>query len=116
VHEIKHDGYRMIVHRDGPPVRLFSRNAYDWTERLAIATAAESINADSFTIDGEVVVLGPDGLSRFEELSRREAARTAILRAFDLIEHEARIWAVARFFGAGASPGVSDPPNGSAPL
>jgi bifunctional non-homologous end joining protein LigD len=31
-------------------------------------------------------VLGPDGLSRFEELSRREAARTAILYAFDLIE------------------------------
>jgi hypothetical protein len=98
-------------------VRLFSRNAYDWTERLAaIATAAESINAESFTIDGEVVVLGPDGLSRFEELSRREAARTAILRAFDLIEHEARIWAVARFLSAGESPGVSDPPNGSAPV
>jgi ATP-dependent DNA ligase len=32
--------------------------------------------------------LGPDGLSRFEELSRREAARTAILYAFDLIEHD----------------------------
>jgi bifunctional non-homologous end joining protein LigD len=33
-------------------------------------------------------VLGPDGLSRFEELSRREAARTAILYAFDIIEHD----------------------------
>jgi ATP-dependent DNA ligase len=31
VHEIKHDGYRMIVHRDGPTVRLYSRNACDWT-------------------------------------------------------------------------------------
>jgi hypothetical protein len=29
-----------------------------------------------------------DGLSRFEELSRREAARTAILYAFDPIEHD----------------------------
>jgi ATP-dependent DNA ligase len=29
-----------------------------------------------------------DGLSRFEELSRREAADTAILFAFDLIEHD----------------------------
>jgi hypothetical protein len=46
------------------------------------------INAKSFTIDGEAVVVGPDGLSRFEELSRREAARTAILYAFDLIEHD----------------------------
>jgi hypothetical protein len=33
-------------------------------------------------------VLGPDGLSRFEELSRREGARTAMLYAFDMIEHE----------------------------
>jgi bifunctional non-homologous end joining protein LigD len=33
-------------------------------------------------------VLGPDGLSRFEELSSRAAARTAILYAFDLIEHD----------------------------
>jgi hypothetical protein len=29
VHEIKHDGYRMIVRRDGPTVRLYSRNTYD---------------------------------------------------------------------------------------
>jgi bifunctional non-homologous end joining protein LigD len=80
VHEIKHDGYRMIVRRDGSTVRLYSRNAYDWTARLAaIAAAAEQIEAKSFTIDGEAVVLGPDGLSRFEELRRREAADTAIL-------------------------------------
>jgi bifunctional non-homologous end joining protein LigD len=89
VHEIKHDGYRIMVRRDGPTVRLYSRNANDWTVRLAaIATAAERIKAKSFTIDGEAVVLGPDGLSRFEELSRREAARTAILYAFDLIERD----------------------------
>ena len=54
VHEIKHDGYRLIVRRDGPTVRLYSRNAYDWTSRLlAIATAAQRIKANSFTIDGE---------------------------------------------------------------
>jgi hypothetical protein len=33
-------------------------------------------------------VLGPDGLSRFEELQRRTAAHAAILYAFDLIEHD----------------------------
>jgi hypothetical protein len=33
-------------------------------------------------------VVGPDGLSRFEELRRREAAHKAILYAFDLIEHD----------------------------
>jgi bifunctional non-homologous end joining protein LigD len=89
VHEIKHDGYRMIVRRDGAAVRLYSRNANDWTARLrGIADGAERIKANSFTINGEAVVLEPDGLSRFEELSRREAADTAILYAFDLIEHD----------------------------
>jgi len=33
-------------------------------------------------------VLGPDGLSRFDELRRQAAARTAVLYAFDLIEHD----------------------------
>src|SRR6266851_2483453 len=89
VHEIKHDGYRLIVRRDGVTVRLFTRNAYDWTVRLpAIAAAAGRIKAKSFTIDGEAVVLGPDGLSRFDELRRRPAAHTAVLYAFDLIEHD----------------------------
>jgi bifunctional non-homologous end joining protein LigD len=89
VHEIKHDGYRILVRRDGSTVRLYSRNATDWTARLrAIADGAERIKARSFTIDGEAVVLEPDGLSRFEELNRREAADTAILYAFDLIEHD----------------------------
>jgi bifunctional non-homologous end joining protein LigD len=90
VHEIKHDGYRLIVRRDGPNVRLYSRNAYDWTARLvaAIAAAAGQIKAKSFTIDGEAVVLGADGLSRFEELRSRSAAHAAILYAFDLIERD----------------------------
>jgi ATP-dependent DNA ligase len=71
VHEIKDDGYRLIVRRDGPTVRLYTRNAYDWTVRLpAIAAAAQLIKAKSFTIDGEAVVLGPDGLSRLDELRR----------------------------------------------
>jgi bifunctional non-homologous end joining protein LigD len=89
VHEIKHGGYRVIVRRDGPSVRLYTRNAYDWTVRLpAIAATAQRIKAKSFTIDGEAVVPGPDGLSRFDELRRREAANSAMLYAFDLIEHD----------------------------
>jgi ATP-dependent DNA ligase len=58
VHEIRQDGYRLIVRRDGPTVRLYTRNAYDWTARLpAIAATAQRIKAKSFTIDGEAVVL-----------------------------------------------------------
>jgi hypothetical protein len=58
-----HDGNRMIVHRDGP--RLYSRNAYDWTARLAaIAAAAELIKAKSFTIDGEATCTARRGALR----------------------------------------------------
>jgi ATP-dependent DNA ligase len=102
VHEIKHDGYRMIVRRCGAAVRLYSRNGNDWTARLrAIANGAERIKAKSFPIDGEAVVLGPDGLSRFEELSRRGATDTAIPYAFDPSSMTARICAIARSSTAG---------------
>ena len=30
VHEIKHDGYRLMVRRDGSRVRCFTRGGHDW--------------------------------------------------------------------------------------
>jgi hypothetical protein len=35
VHEIKHDGYRLQVRRDGDVVRLFTRKGYDWSDRYS---------------------------------------------------------------------------------
>jgi ATP-dependent DNA ligase len=88
VHEIKHDGYRLLIHRVGETVRLWSRNAVDYTARMpTIAAGAARLKAESFTIDGEAVVIGADGLSRFDELRRAEGARVAFLYAFDLLEH-----------------------------
>jgi bifunctional non-homologous end joining protein LigD len=58
VHEVKHDGYRLIVRREGPTVRLFTRRGYDWTDRYpAIAAAPGKLRARSFTMDGEAVVV-----------------------------------------------------------
>src|ERR1700729_501591 len=51
VHEVKHDGYRLIVRRDGETVRLFTRRGYDWNDRYpAIAAAAGKLRARSFTL------------------------------------------------------------------
>jgi bifunctional non-homologous end joining protein LigD len=87
VHEIKHDGYRLIVRRDGETVRLFTRRAYDWTGRYpAIASAAAKIRAQSFTLDGEAVVCREDGVAVFDALHRHGTVREAILQAFDLLE------------------------------
>src|SRR6516165_11871506 len=89
VHEIKHDAYRIIVRRDGERVRLFSRKAIDWTARLpAIAEAAGRLKAESFTLDGEAVVVGPNGLTDFEVLRRRGSGDVASLYAFDLLEYD----------------------------
>jgi bifunctional non-homologous end joining protein LigD len=44
VHEIKHDGYRLIVRRDGKVVQLFTRRGHDWTERYpGIAATARRL-------------------------------------------------------------------------
>jgi hypothetical protein len=60
VHEIKHDGYRLQVRRDGDAVRMFTRRGYDWSARYpAIAGTAVQLRARSFTIDGEAEVCGP---------------------------------------------------------
>jgi bifunctional non-homologous end joining protein LigD len=87
VHEIKHDGYRLIVRRDGDTVRLFTRRGYDWSERYpAIARAAAKLRAKSFTMDGEAAVCGPDGIAVFAALHRRGTVTEAMLYAFDLLE------------------------------
>jgi ATP-dependent DNA ligase len=57
-----------------------TRNAVDFTDRMAaIASAAARLKADSFTIDGEAVVIGPDGLSQFDQLRRNAGSRSAML-------------------------------------
>jgi ATP-dependent DNA ligase len=67
VHEIKHDGYRLIVRRDGETVRLFTRRGYDWTDRYrGTAVTASKLRAKSFILDGEAAVCGPDGIAVFE--------------------------------------------------
>lgn len=87
VHEFKHDGYRLIVRREGATVRLFTRRGHDWTNRYpGIASAAARLRARSFTLDGEVVVCGADGVAVFDALHRHGTVSDAILQAFDLLE------------------------------
>ena len=38
--EVKHDGFRFIARRDGDRVRVFSRNAKDWTDRVPLIVEA----------------------------------------------------------------------------
>jgi bifunctional non-homologous end joining protein LigD len=82
-----HDGYRLQVRRVGETVRLFTRRGYDWSGRYpAIAVTATLLRARSFTLDGEAVVCGPDGVAIFDALHRRGTVSEAMLYAFDLLE------------------------------
>lgn len=86
IHEIKLDGYRLIVCRRQGHARLFTRRGYDWSERYPlIAAAAASLTVDA-TIDGEAVVCDRDGIANLEALRNRKNDRSAILYAFDLLE------------------------------
>ena len=74
LHEIKHDGYRLIVQRDGKRVRLWTRNGHDWSDRFPLITEAALRNRNSsFVIDGEAVLLGVDGRSRLQRPALAQA-------------------------------------------
>jgi bifunctional non-homologous end joining protein LigD len=52
----------------------------------AIAASAAKLRAKSFTIDGEAVVCGPDGVALFDALHQRWKTTDAMLYAIDLLE------------------------------
>ncbi|MCA6108083.1 ATP-dependent DNA ligase [Bradyrhizobium cenepequi] len=86
LHEIKHDGYRLIVQREGKVVRLWTRNGYDWSERFPLIREAALRNQqDSFVVDGEAVLLGEDGRSDFDGLHSRQYDDEVHFYAFDLL-------------------------------
>src|SRR3974390_405755 len=69
LHEIKYDGYRLRVERNGDRVRLVTRGGYDWRKRFPwIVEAALKNRHQQLVIDGEAVVLGVDGYSDFDAL------------------------------------------------
>jgi len=88
IYEIKLDGYRLLARLARGGVRLITRNGKDWTERFPeLAEALQALPAESALLDGEVVAMGKDGISRFGLLQEALASgRTAHLtyQVFDL--------------------------------
>jgi ATP dependent DNA ligase domain len=85
-HEIKHDGYRLRVERDGDRVRLITRGGYEWSKRFPwIVEAALKNRRKQFVIDGEAVVLGVDGVSDFDGLRSGKHDAEVQLYAFDCL-------------------------------
>jgi bifunctional non-homologous end joining protein LigD len=88
IHEIKFDGYRLLCEVGGGRARLWTRTGQDWTERFpAVAAAAAQLGTDA-VVDGEVVVLRPDGHTSFQDLQnalRGVSGGALVYFAFDLL-------------------------------
>src|SRR5262245_44670903 len=86
IHEIKYDGYRLRVERDGDRVRLITRGGYDWSKRYPwIVESALKNRCKQFVIDGEAVVLGVNGISDFNALHSGKHNDEVQLYAFDIL-------------------------------
>ena len=79
IHEVKHDGYRLIIARDG-------KRVHDWSDRFPRIVEAALRNRNSaFVIDGEAVLLGVDGRSDFNGLHSRRHDVEVEFYAFDCL-------------------------------
>ena len=87
LHEIKHDRFRILAHRDGAGVRLLTRNGHDFSKRFpAIVAAIQALPAGSCVVDGEAIACDERGLSVFEMIRWRQHDAGVTLCAFDLME------------------------------
>ena len=87
LHEIKHDGFRVIARKNGAQVRLYSRPGNDLTHRfpLIVETLAR-LRSRSCIIDGEAVACDDNGIASFNLIRYRRHDDSTFLYAFDLIE------------------------------
>jgi bifunctional non-homologous end joining protein LigD len=87
IHEIKHDGYRLMARRDPVGIRLLTRRGNDWSNRFPLVVeAVNHLKVRSCLIDGEVVCCDERGLATFQLLRHRRNESRAFLYAFDLLE------------------------------
>jgi len=87
IHEIKHDGFRILARCDSAGVRLITRAGNDFSSRFPfIAMAVAKLPVRSCLIDGETIVCDENGLAVFDLIRRHGALASAVLCAFDLLE------------------------------
>src|SRR5260370_29756590 len=85
LHEIKHDGFRIIARKSDGQVRLYSRPGNDFTRRFPlIGEALARLRSRSCIIDGEAC--DDNGVASFDLIRHHRANDSVFLYAFDLIE------------------------------
>jgi bifunctional non-homologous end joining protein LigD len=70
-YEIKFDGYRLLTRIEGKSVKLFTRNANDWTAQLPVlADSIAKMALPNGWYDGEIVALDNRGMPDFQTLQQ----------------------------------------------
>jgi bifunctional non-homologous end joining protein LigD len=87
IHEIKHDGFRVMARRADGRVRLLTRKGNDFSSRFPqVIAALTALRARSCLIDGEAIVCNDKGLAVFDLIRGYRHDAVAVLCAFDLLE------------------------------
>ncbi|MBL9067523.1 MAG: DNA ligase D [Sphingopyxis sp.] len=89
IHEMKYDGYRLLIAVGGGEARAYTRSGLDWSDRFApLLAEAAKLKVHSALIDGEAVVLDAQGRSSFQSLQNalKSAPESIDYFAFDLLE------------------------------
>jgi ATP-dependent DNA ligase len=87
IHEIKHDGFRILAELHACRVKLITRKGFDLAQRFPLAAAAiAALPARSCIVDSEAIACDANGLSVFDLLRYRRQDDAATLCAFDLLE------------------------------
>jgi bifunctional non-homologous end joining protein LigD len=96
MYELKFDGYRALLLKDGDEIQLVSRNEKDLSEKFPeVVEAALKAKANQAVIDGEVVAVDAEGRSSFQLLQAHalgEARPPILYFAFDLLQLNGEDW------------------------
>ena len=93
LYEIKWDGYRALLIKEGERVQLRSRNDKDLTRMYpTVAAAGLRLEAEQIVLDGEIVAMGADGRPSFQALQHRSshAKHQIVFYAFDVLSLHGR--------------------------
>jgi bifunctional non-homologous end joining protein LigD len=89
IYELKLDGYRALLKKDGDEVLVQSRNRKDLTRMYpSVAAAGRGLNAKQAIVDGEIVAVDPSGRPSFQALQHRSLhpKHSILFYAFDLLQ------------------------------
>jgi bifunctional non-homologous end joining protein LigD len=91
LHEIKYDGYRLLVLKNNKSIKLMTRNNNDWTAKFkTIQQAIDKQKFKNIILDGEVVVLDQKAKSDFQLLQNtiKEGGHPFVFYIFDILYYD----------------------------